>query len=327
MSIPKVSVIIPVYNTEQYLEAAISSIQNQTLKDIEILVINDGSTDKSLVIAENLFHSDKRISIFNQFNQGQSVARNLGMENASGEYLYFMDSDDLLENEALEKCYNMCVSQNLDLLFFDADVFRDDIKAIHGFNYHRSGEIAEIIYSGVDILETLLMKNLFRASPCLFFVRRQLVEIAKLSFYPGIIHEDELFTPLLYIASERVGFIPCAFFHRRIRANSTMTKNFSQRNIRGYFCVIEQLNLLYVQSDNRVKAIIDQLTRNIVNAVAYQAGSLPLNERMSVFYYFLTKGIIKFASLKNVIILFFPITITIKSKILRPVLKKINIDY
>ena len=112
--IPKVSVIVPVYNTGEYVEIAINSIIGQTLRDIEILVINDGSTDKSPEIINKLSLQDNRIKVFSQDNQGLSCSRNAGILQAEGEYLYFMDSDDYLEPDALERCYDKCQNYDLD---------------------------------------------------------------------------------------------------------------------------------------------------------------------------------------------------------------------
>ena len=102
----KVSVIIPVYNVEQYLKECLDSVINQTLKDIEIICINDGSTDGSLKILEKYESLDDRIVVFSQENSGLSATRNKGMQLSSGEYVYFMDSDDYLELNALEELYN-----------------------------------------------------------------------------------------------------------------------------------------------------------------------------------------------------------------------------
>lgn len=103
----KVSVVIPVYNTE-YLRKALDSIVNQTLKDIEIICVNDGSTDGSLGILEEYKDKDSRIKIFSQENQGQGAARNYGLNEVSGKYTYFMDSDDILELNALKELYDIC---------------------------------------------------------------------------------------------------------------------------------------------------------------------------------------------------------------------------
>lgn len=316
MGNPKVSVIIPVYNTEKYLEATLQSICNQSLSDIEIIVIDDGSTDGSAEIIERMAERDSRICRFSQSNQGLSASRNRGMDNASGDYLYFMDSDDLLDVDALERCYEKCTSQNLQIAIFDAEIFYDDDEAKQwGFNYNREGKIDENkVCEGVEMLEILLEKNIFRASACLFFVKRELLENISLRFAPGIIHEDELFTPLLYLAAGRVGYIPRKFFHRRIRANSITTNNFSQRNSDGYFFVAEQLEKYSLNQDDRVKAIINVLLGKIANSVAYQANSLTFHERMGILDYFCKRGYLRLATFKNLTILVFPWTITIKSK-------------
>ena len=119
-----VSVIIPVYNVEKYLEEALESVINQTLKDIEIIIINDGSTDRSLEIAKGYALKDKRIKIIDQKNQGLSVARNRGIENAKGKYIYFMDSDDYIALETLEVCYKKCEEYELEMIYFVAFHFQ-----------------------------------------------------------------------------------------------------------------------------------------------------------------------------------------------------------
>lgn len=101
----KISIIVPVYNTEKFLEKCLNSLINQTLKDIEIICINDGSTDKSLQILEKFANKDKRIQIINQTNSGLSVARNIGIKKAKGEYIGFVDSDDWVDLNFFEQLY------------------------------------------------------------------------------------------------------------------------------------------------------------------------------------------------------------------------------
>ncbi|WP_309574196.1 glycosyltransferase family 2 protein [Candidatus Bacteroides intestinigallinarum] len=113
----KVSIVIPVYNTEKYVRQAVESVMSQTLKELEIIIINDGSSDKSLDILQKLSNTDNRIRVYSQLNQGQSVARNTGISHAHGEYIYFMDSDDLLEKDAMELCYYKCKEAQLDFVF------------------------------------------------------------------------------------------------------------------------------------------------------------------------------------------------------------------
>ena len=112
----KISIIIPVYNVEEYLPKCLDSVINQTLKDIEIICINDCSTDNSLEILENYVKKDSRIIVLNQEkNQGQGAARNRGLQIASGEYVGFVDSDDWVENDYFEKLYNAAIKYNADI--------------------------------------------------------------------------------------------------------------------------------------------------------------------------------------------------------------------
>ena len=121
----KVSVIIPVYNTEKYLDECLNSVQNQTLEDIEIICVNDGSTDGSLKILEEHEKNDKRIKIVNQENGGVSLARNNGIKNAQGDYIMFLDSDDCFVPYACEKEYNLAVKNEANVVEFGVRNFVD----------------------------------------------------------------------------------------------------------------------------------------------------------------------------------------------------------
>ena len=112
----RVTIIVPVYNTEKYLSRCLESIIQQTYKNLEILLINDGSTDESLNICRKYEKIDERISIINNINSGVSKSRNDGLEVATGEYIYFSDSDDFLERNAIEYMVNFCKEQVSDLL-------------------------------------------------------------------------------------------------------------------------------------------------------------------------------------------------------------------
>ena len=120
---PKVSVIIPVYNVEKYLRQCLDSVVNQTLKDIEIICVNDGSTDNSLEILEEYASKDSRIKIITQENKGLAPARNTGIENTKGEYIFFLDSDDYLTKiEIIENLYQKALQTNADVIFSKSKV-------------------------------------------------------------------------------------------------------------------------------------------------------------------------------------------------------------
>lgn len=269
MSSIKVSVIIPIYNVEKYLQQAIESITCQTLKEIEIIAINDGSTDSSLDILTQIANKDNRIRIVSTTNNGLSVTRNLGLYMALGEYVYFFDSDDLLEKDALEACYQKCQSEDLDFLFFDADCFTDSLEKDHTFDYYRTSKYDDKTFSGIEILKKQLETQGYRSSACLSFIKKEYLKKENLFFYPQIVHEDELFTFLLYLKAKRVGLLKRTFFHRRVRVNSIMTSSFGMRNAMGYLTVCRELKKYSSQyqtnkreSDlykKRIKFLIDNL--------------------------------------------------------------------
>lgn len=111
----KVSIIVPLFNTEKYIEKCLECLVNQTLKDIEIIVINDGSTDNSITVVERFSNKDDRIIILNQENKLQGAARNLGIKKAKGEYIGFVDSDDWVDSDYFEKLYTLAKQYNSDI--------------------------------------------------------------------------------------------------------------------------------------------------------------------------------------------------------------------
>ena len=120
-----VSVILPVYNTKYYLEDSIGSVIDQTFEDFELICVNDGSSDGSLEVLQEWERKDQRIRVFSQENKGLSSARNLGFKHATGKYVYFLDSDDLLGKKALEPLVKKCEELKLELICFSSEVYND----------------------------------------------------------------------------------------------------------------------------------------------------------------------------------------------------------
>ena len=282
MCIPKVSVIIPVYNTEKYVRQAVESICRQTLKDLEIIIVNDGSTDGSMTILEELAAQDERIKLFSQENQGQSIARNFALQKVGGKYLYFMDSDDYLENEALELCFEKAESNNLDFVLFDAEILNPQDTTAIDITYQRTQIMdEESIYTGNELLNLFIRKYIFTPSPCLSFINIAFLRQKNLSFYPGIIHEDQLFTCKLYLNANKVMCIAKPFFKRRFRSDSTMTNRFAWKNMRGYLTVTAEL-LQYASKHPEYKKLIDLFLSQMLDASVWQAHVLPLKEKIKL---------------------------------------------
>ena len=235
----KVSIIIPVYNTGKYLSELVNSIFSQSLRDYEIIFIDDGSTDNSLEIMKQYERKDKRVIVLSQMNQGQSVARNIGLKNASGEYIFFVDSDDLISKNCLEKLYNICKLNNLDICYFNATAFfesediREKNKSYEKY-YLRKGTYSGI-YTGLGMLSQMDKFDDYRTAVWGQFYKKSFLIEYQISFYNGIIHEDNLFSLLCSVYARKVMHIPETYYYRRVRSNSTMTKNKSMRNVVGYF--------------------------------------------------------------------------------------------
>lgn len=303
---PKVSVIIPVYNTEKYVREAIDSIRKQTLKELEIIIVNDGSTDNSQSIIDELSDTDSRIYTYKQKNQGLSLTRNAGIAYAHGEYLYFMDSDDLLEEDALKQCYDKCIQEQLDFVFFDAECFYDgNVKHAPTLSYKHTDKMGNKTYSGSEALKKQLENGTFTASACLNFIRHAFLKECHLQFYPNIVHEDQLFTTLLYLQAKSTAGIQRPFFHRRIREDSIMTRKFSLQNLNGYLTVTKELLHFKAGSASVVtKEIIDLHLSQMLDAVMWQAHVLPFGERIRLSLLCGTKYR-QYMSLKTVAVLLF----------------------
>lgn len=234
-----VSVIIPIYNVEKYLEECLASAINQTLKNIEIICVNDGTPDSSMDIVEKYQKDDERIVVVNKENGGLSSARNAGMKVATGEYIYFLDSDDLLQEDALEKLYLRAVAENLDVLYFDGGSFCEDDSLSEHMKRFSTYYIRKHDYSGVVSGKELLVemrKNMeYRAPAWLNLTKRSHIEKHKLSFHEGVLFEDEAYTFACMIKADRVSHTPEHFYRRRVRPNSVMTGNTKFEHAYGYF--------------------------------------------------------------------------------------------
>ncbi len=243
---PKVTVIIPCYNVEQYIEECLQSIMSQTLNNMEIICVDDGSSDKTQSILLKQAEVDNRITVLGQCNSGQGSARNQGVLYAQGDYLYFMDGDDLLEVNALQKLYEKASCENLDVLCFDGVSFFDteqlETQNASYVGYYIRKHDYSVMRSGVEMMCEMRKNKEYRHSPCLQMVKNTYFHEKNLWFLPGVFHEDNYFTFKTMALASRVGHMGIPFFHRRIREKSVMTSKESFKHCYGYF--INYLNML-----------------------------------------------------------------------------------
>ena len=208
-SVPVVSVIVPMYNVEMYLRECLDSVVNQTLKNIEIICVDDGSPDRSGEIADEYAEKYGNVRVVRKANGGLSSARNAGLDVASGRYVYFLDSDDFLDLETLSELSSKADEEELDIVYFNTVSFFEN-KEVREKNlnylsyYNRKGDYSGV-YTGQQMFAKMRENKEFFGSACLVMLRRSLLEENGIRFYNGIIHEDNLFTFQCAMLASRVG--------------------------------------------------------------------------------------------------------------------------
>lgn len=173
---PKVSVIIPVYNVEKYLADCLDSVVNQTLEEVEIICVNDGSTDSSESILKQYSCAYNNITVIKQENQGLSCARNAGILHARGEYIYFLDSDDRITANAMEEMYNLAHKDELDVLYIDGSVIYENEKLKEIFpqyeTAYRRKSSYDAITSGLELFSHMVENGEYCVSTSLQLIKR-----------------------------------------------------------------------------------------------------------------------------------------------------------
>lgn len=302
---PLVSIIMPVYNTEMYVEEAIKSVLQQTFQHFELLIIDDGSTDHSRDVLKKWSNQDERISLFSQRNMGLSATRNNGLSYANGKYIYFMDSDDKLPIDTIERALQCCENHELDFVFFDAHVFAEepevDLNKLG--NYRREKSVAYEVLSGSEALDQQLENNEFFSSVCLTLISKEFIDRNGLMFETGLLHEDELFSMLMYLTARRVMYLPESLFLRRVRRNSIMTSRLKIYNIECYFTIAQKL-LEFVQLHKEKKYLVDRYLKRMINAAVYKAYILPFHDRWNIFL-IVTKNWLRYVNAKSLMVLLF----------------------
>jgi glycosyltransferase involved in cell wall biosynthesis len=259
MNKPKISVIIPVYNSEKYLESALDSVLNQTFQDFEILCIDDGSRDSSAKIIKNYSQKDKRVQYFYQKNQGPGPARNKGIKKAKGDFISFLDSDDYLEKDALRTTYDIAMKKNLDLVLFNAQPIYESLEIEKKHNvytkYYKRKNTYEEIHSGEDLFSKQVANYDFLPHVGFQLIKKSLI-LENNNFFINALHEDNLFTIKNLLLAKRVFHINKVLYIRRLRAYSIMTTEKSIKNVHGYFITILGLIELIKEGNFNYKTVL-----------------------------------------------------------------------
>ncbi len=215
----KISFIIPCFRVEKYLERCVYSILNQPTEDYEIVMIDDGSDDNTGVIADKIKSDNpsKNIVVVHQENQGLSGARNTGMSHASGKYIWFVDSDDFLTDNSLDKIVSKLEETDCSLMIMDYRFVNEKEEETRYIKNHPSDSFCERFEDRKDILVYSSVQA------CDKIYKRELLESNGFYFPKGRINEDLAVIPALYFKAESICYFPLASYNYRVRANSIMT--------------------------------------------------------------------------------------------------------
>ncbi len=240
----KVSVIVPIYNGEKYLEECLDSILNQTVKDIEIICVDDGSTDRSNEILEKYSSNDARIRIYHQENQFAGIARNTGMKYAEGKYILFLDGDDFFDSSMVEKLYNKSEQDKADICVCDGYRYDDENKvALKSKAYLVHNLLPDKIpFSIEDAEETLFNFTTMNLYNKLY--RRDFLERTGIKFKPHRLGEDAGFVLHTLSSAGRITVLDERLFYYRINTNISVTDSAAQDILAGYRTMLEAKNEL-----------------------------------------------------------------------------------
>jgi glycosyltransferase involved in cell wall biosynthesis len=223
----KLSIVIPVYNVEKYISSCLDSVLDQDIdpKDYEIIVVNDGSTDSSLEIAQEYARTNDHIRVIDKDNGGVGSARNLGMDCARGNYMYFIDPDDYIITNCLKELIETCERCNLDILTFLSTTFTStasNVKAVEkkaDFNVSFDDDMLSSILSGEDYVATLE----YRSEVWWYLINREFLKSLGIRFVEGQYLEDAAFTLELFLEARRMAHLRLDAYRHRVTSGSAMT--------------------------------------------------------------------------------------------------------
>lgn len=244
------------------------SVLAQTGVDVEVICINDGSTDSSGEILDRIAGADPRVTVISQPNSGQSVGRNKGLDAAAGRYLIYLDSDDYWPSDIANTLVKRADDAELDLLLFDAVAFRDgdiDDKVWKRYStYYQRAHTYREVSTGIELMAAMRRVKDYRPHVGLYMARTSFVRRLGVRFIPGIVHQDNPYTFRLMLHAQRAAHERIDAYARRMRPGSTITTLNAERSARGYY-------LSYVEMTRELKSyqLAADVAEPINDIVAY----------------------------------------------------------
>lgn len=266
-----VSIIVPIYNVEEYLVRCVESLINQTYKNVEIILVDDESPDNCGDICDEYSKLDNRVKVIHKKNGGLSDARNKGIEIAQGEFLLFVDSDDFIEHDAVEKLLACARENRLDVVCGNA--YRIKFKDSYSSKSIMIGGTSNNkVMTGEEYLVDCINYRKFSVAVWTRMYRRDLILKNNIYFTKGLLHEDENWTPKLLLAAERVGYLDYTFYNYIIRDNSITQTEDRRKHIFDIIKTCRELeseyNKLTINKVNK-RVLKDYLVRLYINTCTF----------------------------------------------------------
>lgn len=301
------SIIVPIYNVEDYLEECVESIVNQTFKDYEIILVDDGSQDKSGLLADELAKEYPNIMVIHKENGGLSSSRNVGIQNAKGEYILFVDSDDKLSDaDALQRISDNIDNKEIVLLGFEKWYSDNSVAAIVKDVKFDGSNIDEVIFN-------LIKGNNFVSSACNKCISRDFLIKNNLFFKEGILSEDVEWSVRLLVCMKSVGSVDGSYYMYRQTREGSISTVFSSKHAYDLTESIEDC-IGYIEKVNLVKkeAILNFIAYQYMVLIAYynEIKDSKLKRRIKSLDYLLNYDSIKKVKIINLLRNIFGFTVT-----------------
>lgn len=252
-NIPKISLIIPVYNVEKYLAECLDSCINQTLKDIEIICVNDCSPDNSALILKEYAEKDSRVRIINhEINKGLGAARNTGIDNATGEYIWFIDSDDFVDLISCQVLYDCAKEHDVEILLFQGKTFIDEQSGKKYIENEYYNDLPK--QKNIDVKQNKYYEKYIPVSSCMYISKTSFMKQFK--FREGVYYEDTDFSPILFHSSKCMRSITFSLYNRRITPGSITQEPLDKKKWQDRFLVLKSLENFLIENKLSKKNIV-----------------------------------------------------------------------
>lgn len=271
----KISVIIPVYNCEEYIEESVMSILNQSFKDIELIAIDDGSSDNTLNLLKEMESSDSRLRVYSQENQGSSIARNKAMDMASGDYIYFFDADDYLVNDGLEKALSNAIGNDSDIVLFRYEQYRDD-KFFEHIDLDVEKQFPNEDYNNFTFNVYDYKKIAFKGpfAPWYKLYRREFLESKDyFSFPENLNHNDVPFHVKTILKASKISFVPEYLYHYR----TDNPNSISNKRLKGYKDIFYIIDIIedFLKEEGLFEEFKKEFDYFVINRVTFEIQGRP----------------------------------------------------